>query len=350
MVYKGLFISLLLTTALTYSLTAVAAINTDPDSSAYFLEKGLLEKQNGRRLESLKNFEKAANYNAASKAITTELASAYLDLHRYTKAREMFKKLVQLGEGSAPNYRQLMILSHQLKQFKEVLVYADMLTKETPGEKLSYYVGRANYDLGNYEQAIKHLNQAAKEEPENALVHYTLAHTYSDVMNYKLSLASYKKAIELDPKQNIWIYEMGLVSYVMNDGENALKYILEAGQKGFRRYSYYLENLGLAYITVGQFDQAVSTLTELLKDKPGNIDAMDLLAEAYNSKGDYDQAIEYWEKMQEKDNSNASSMYMLGMAYQKKGGRENIEKGKTLCKLAIDADPSLAKKQRRRMR
>ena len=82
---------------LAHSQTSITAINvsntsTGVDSADYFLQKGLLEKQNGRRLESLKNFEKAAKYDGNSKVITAELASAYLDLRRYTHARESYKK------------------------------------------------------------------------------------------------------------------------------------------------------------------------------------------------------------------------------------------------------------------
>ena len=61
---------------------STASMQTGVDSADYFYQKGLLEKQNGRRLESLKNFEKAAKYDAQSKTITQELALAYFDLRR----------------------------------------------------------------------------------------------------------------------------------------------------------------------------------------------------------------------------------------------------------------------------
>src|SRR5688572_16803996 len=73
---------LVLCTGLANSQTSVSAINIGIDSADYFLQKGLQEKQKGRRLESLKNFEKAARYNDNSKAIVSELASAYHDLRR----------------------------------------------------------------------------------------------------------------------------------------------------------------------------------------------------------------------------------------------------------------------------
>ena len=60
------------------------------DSSAYFYKKGLEEKGKGRRLESLKQFEKAYGYNKTDKQLVGELAAAYLDLRQYAKAKEKF--------------------------------------------------------------------------------------------------------------------------------------------------------------------------------------------------------------------------------------------------------------------
>src|SRR5882724_1654900 len=85
------------------------------DSSEYFYQKGLLEKQTGRKMESLKNFEKAQKYNDSRKDLTTELASAYFDLKKYEQAKNSFKKLVDLGEESIANIRQLLHLSFDLK-------------------------------------------------------------------------------------------------------------------------------------------------------------------------------------------------------------------------------------------
>ena len=82
---------LLLSTVAISQKTSVNQINLS-DSGDYFLQKGLLEKQNGRRLESLKNFEKASRYDGENKAIVTELATAYMDLHKYNQARESYKK------------------------------------------------------------------------------------------------------------------------------------------------------------------------------------------------------------------------------------------------------------------
>ena len=94
------------------SLTAFSQTSTNVqlisnDSAGYFLQKGLEEKGKGRRMESLKNFEKAAKYDSTSKEITTELASAYFDLYKYNLSRLMYKKLVAMGDETAATNEKL---------------------------------------------------------------------------------------------------------------------------------------------------------------------------------------------------------------------------------------------------
>ena len=143
---KFLTLCLVLSTTMAYTQTSFNQVNFS-DSGSFFYQKGLTEKQNGRRLESLKNFEKASNYDASNKAIVNELASAYLDLRRYNNARETYKKLVELGEQTPANYKELMILSFQLKQNDDVIMYANKLKELDPSEKVNYYIGKANLSL-----------------------------------------------------------------------------------------------------------------------------------------------------------------------------------------------------------
>lgn len=331
-------------------LSSSVNARTQPiDSADFYLQKGLVEKENGRKLESLKNFEKAAKYDGNNKLITAELASAYHSLRKYGNAREMYKKLVSLGEETPEVYRQLLQLSFQMKQNEDVIVYANKLKSLVPSEKVSYYIGKVNYNTENYGEALKHLNKAAKEDPENAEVPYMIARSYADMMNYKASISYFLKAIELDPKQNYWVYELGLIYYAMNDDKNALKYILEAANQGYKKDNDYLENLAIAYLNVGQLDSGVTMLNTILERRPSDLNILNMIAEAYYYKSKFDKAIEYWDRVLEYDKENASSLYMIGMCYQKKGGKVNNEKGIKLCDKAIELDPTLANLKQKKM-
>src|SRR5687767_5591008 len=213
MLRKTLLTCVVLTSTLAYAQTSapVSLAISGIDSADYFLQKGLVEKQNGRRLESLKNFEKAAKYNPNSKPITTELASAYHDLRKYNLAIESYKKLVSLGTVSPEVYKQLMLLSFQLKQNEDVLHYADKLKAADPKEKVLYYVGKVHYNMDDYGNAIKYLTGAGKEDPTNGEIPYMIARSYADMLNYKQAVPFFKQAIELKPTESTWLYELGLI-------------------------------------------------------------------------------------------------------------------------------------------
>jgi tetratricopeptide (TPR) repeat protein len=349
MIRPILSIILMLVLSTAWSQTSITAIQVSTDSADYFLQKGLLEKQNGRRLESLKNFEKAAKYDGENKAIIAELASAYLDLRKYSFARDMFKKLVAMGDATAVNFKQLLQLSFQLKQNEDVLLYADKLKTADPSEKVLYFVGKAHYDMDNYGEAIKYLGMAEKEFPEKAEIPYMIGHCYADMTNYKQAVPYFQKAITLDSTKNYWMYELGLICYAMHDDKNALKYIIMAGDKGLKKDNDYFENLAIAYLNIGNLDQGVAMLNEILKRKPSDLNILNMVAEAYYFKGKFDKAIEYWDKVLEYDKTSAASLYMIGMAYQKKGGKENTEKGIRLCDTAIQMDPALASLKQKKM-
>jgi tetratricopeptide (TPR) repeat protein len=352
MIPKILSLCLVLISTLAFSQTSSNKFNESSiqvavsDSGGFYLQKGLQEKQNGRRLESLKNFEKAIKYDANNKAIVTELASAYFDLRRYNQARESYKQLVALGDESAANYKQLMTLSFNLKQNDDVITYANKLKQVDPSEKINYYIGKVNYDLDNYGEAIKYLSAAATDDPQNAEVPYMIAHCYADMMNYKLAIPFFLKAIELNPAKPYWIYELGLIYYAMNDDKNSLKYILEAGDKGYTKDNDYFENLGIAYLNVGNLDEGVKILDEILKKKPSDMNILNMVAEAYYYKGKYKQAIEYWDQILYYDKTAASALYMIGMSYQKSGEKD---KGIQLCDKAIEMDPNLAAYKQKKM-
>ena len=342
-----LTLTLLISSTLAFSQTSTQVKLNVTDSADFFLQKGLQEKEKGRRLESLKNFEKASKYDANNKAVVAELASAYYDLRRYTFARDNYKKLIELGDGSVATYKQMVTLSFQLKQHEDVLTYAAKLKQLDPSEKINYYIGKVQYEQDNYGEAIKSLNEAAKEDPTNADIPYMIAHSYADMMNYKQAVPYFQKAIELNPAQNYWIYELGLICYAMHDDKNALKYILLAGEKGYKKDNDYLENLGIAYLNVGDLEQGVNILGEILKKKPSDLNILNMVAEAYYYKGKYQLAIDYWDQVMFYDKNNASALYMIGMSYQKKGDKE---KGQFLCDKAIELDPSLASlKQKKQM-
>lgn len=321
------------------SFGVAVATYSQADSANFYFQKALAEKQAGRKLEVWKNLDKAYKYNPNDKTIVTELGDVLLSMNKYSQAREMYQKLEQMGDNSPDLYKQLLTLCFNTKKFDDAIAYANKLKKSDPNEKVAYMLGKIYYDRDDYGEAIKYLSAAEKEEPQNAEVPYLIARSYADMMNYKLSVPYFEKAIALAPEKNNWIYELGLIHYAMNSDKDALKYILLAGERGYRKDNDYMENLGVAYMNVGKLNEALAILKEILAKKPSDLNILNMIAEGYYYSGKYQDAIDYWDKVLFYDKTNAQSLYMIGMSYQKKGEKE---KGVALCDKAIEMDPALS--------
>lgn len=325
-------------------LTAAAAAISissfaQTDSSAFFLQKALDEKAKGRRMEVVKNLEKAYGYNKANVQVVSELATAYQSVNFYAKAKEKFVQAEGLGDKSAATYKSLMNISFNMRQWDDAIKYAQALKKADPSEKVNYYIGRAYYEQDDFGKGIPAMELAVKEDTANADIPHTLATAYTNMQNFKLAIPHFQKAIRLQPTNNRWVYELALVYYGMNDNPNALKYMLEAGEKGYRKDNEYTQNLATAYMNAGKFSEGLNVMKEVLEKRPTDIGLLDMIAEACYDASKYDEAITYYNKILAIDNKKAEALYMMGMAYQKKGQTDN---GRALCDKAIAMDPSLS--------
>lgn len=336
---------IILTTVFLSIITIPAFAQTD--SATLFLQKGLDEKSKGRVLESYKAFDKAYNYNKTNKQIVQELADVLVALRRYPQARDKYLELEKMGETSAANYKQLMEVSLNTRQYPDAIKYATTLKKLDASQKVAYYIGKAHYEQESLGDAIKYLGEAATEDPTNAEIPYYIARSYADMMNFKNAIPHFQKAIALKPTETRWIYEMALIYYGMHDDKNALKYLLEAAAKGYKRDTEYLENLGIAYLNTGETEKGLEILKEILQRRPSDQRILDLVAQACYDAKKWDEAIGYWDQILALDKEAASALYMIGMSYQKKG---ETAKGQALCDKAIQMDPGLAgNKQKKSM-
>ena len=308
------------------------------DSATFFYQKGLEEKNKGRLMESYKNFDKAYSYNKNDKQITSELAKTLFDLRRYPQAKEKYLQLEKMGDVSAANYKQLMTLSFNLRQYNDAIKYAHLVKKTDPAEKTAYFIGKAYYEQENYGMATKFLDIAGKEDPQNAEIPYLTARAYADMQNFKQAIPYFEKAIALDPNNNRWLYELGLIYYGMQDDKNSLKYMLLAGEKGYRKDNEYLQNLAIAYLNTGKTNEGLAILKEALIRRPTDMNLLNTIAEACYDAKRYDDAIDYWDQILAIDKTNAEALFMIGMSYQKEGDKQ---KGMALCDKAIQMDPSL---------
>ncbi|HUR10458.1 MAG TPA: tetratricopeptide repeat protein [Flavitalea sp.] len=308
------------------------------DSAAIYFEKGKEEKTARRFREAEKRFVKAISLAPDNLDYYLELADTYNAQNRYFEAKETFLKAEKLQPSNPVVIENLATLSFNTRKWADAIRYSKKVQELKLNKPVNFIIGNSYYQQENYGEAIKYLTEAAKEEPKKGEIPYTIARSYLDMSNYKLSAANFEKAISLDSSKVTWIYEAGLVYYAIPDYKKSLYYIQLAGDRGYTKSNDYLENLGNAYMNVGQHEKAVEVFRQILTRKPSDQEILYQIAQAYYKSGKYQLAIDYWDQVLTLDKTNARVLYMIGLSYQKKGEKQ---KGMQLCDKAIEMDPSL---------
>lgn len=132
------------------------------------------------------------------------------------------------------------------------------------------------YDLvGDYEKALRDLDDAVQLDPQNANRYINRGNAYRDVDRSSQALKDYKYALRLDPN-NIGAYvnraniynDLGQYDNALKDSNSAIE-LVKAGS----RLQPLLEpiiytNRGRAYLGQGQFDKAVTDFSKVISFDP----------------------------------------------------------------------------------
>ena len=111
---------------------------------------------------------------------------------------------IYLRKDDIKNYlKHMNVLIYQypnLKNFNSALKYFYERHKINPIDYTTKRLGIIELYMGNYDEAVKYLNEVYKSNSEDALVLFYLAKAYLKQKNYNLALNVVNKCIELKPK------------------------------------------------------------------------------------------------------------------------------------------------------
>ncbi|MFM9911806.1 MAG: tetratricopeptide repeat protein [Chitinophagaceae bacterium] len=321
-------------------LVATDTMSQSSDSSIFFYDKGMIEKNARRYREAEKNFTKSFQLDPKNLENLLQLASSLMEQHRYADAADKYQKAEGIDANNPIVIENLANLSFNTRKYEDAIRYATKMLQQKIGTGNNFLIARSYYELENYGEAIRFCERAFKEDATNAQIPYIAGRSFMDLHNYKRAAGCFDQALALDSTNTTWMYEAGLVWYAVPDDKKALYWMEKAGEKGYTKSNDYMENLASAYLNVGNYEKGIGILEEILKRKPQDQELLFNIGDAYYKIKKYPQAIEYWDQILVIDSKNATALYMMGMAFQKKG---ETQKGEQLCDKAIQMDPSLKK-------
>jgi tetratricopeptide (TPR) repeat protein len=205
-------------------------------ASAALSAKGAILLEVGRFDEATKTFDElAAKYPQSDegKSALFALVRAAMEIKQYDQARSAFAKMLTGGGKYTPDQfsrlGQLMLdaglYAEAIQAFEQVLATA----QDRPLlERALYGVGRANYQLKNYNETIRSLEDLMKRYPKSGLFYdakFTLGTAYRELGSYSNAVLALGDVMRFADKTlliNKASYDLGTIQREQGDKLGAL--------------------------------------------------------------------------------------------------------------------------------
>jgi len=157
------------------------------------------------------------------------------------------------------------------------------------------------YQMGNYEAAVKSFEKFLELAPNDFNGHFFMARSYGFLGNTENAIKSYERSLEInDPKHVCAQRNMGIAIRGKGSNAEAMKWFKKALDIDPDNSETHIE-MGKTLRELGDFDAAISHFRHALKSKPGNSRVYVFLGEIYEAKGDTVSARKNYKKAIELD-------------------------------------------------
>jgi len=313
------------------------------DSSLYYLQKGLEEKDAKRYQVASKYFADAIQRNPNYSLAYLENGYANLEMRRMDEAKTNFTRAYELDPANENAIRELVNLHYNYRHYQKAI---EMAEKCNTCPNAGRIIALSYFQMEDYAKAEKKLLELVEKEPNDAELTYTLARNYWEMGYEDKAITYYENAVKLDTGRSSWFFELGILYYNNNKFREAVTAFNSAAEKGFVQSNDFNENLGFAYLYSGEFDKGEKLLLDLFERRPGDKDILRDMAQAFYDSKKYDKSLDYCQRLLEADKNDARALYQAGMCFQKKG---QVQRGQQMCDKAIELDPSLNKLRQKKM-
>lgn len=240
---------------------------------AEHFKAGLSAKDTNNLGEAAKEFEMAVAVDPREPSGYINLAFCYREMGDKEKALTVMQKSVEIDSTSVyawsnlgAAYRDVKDNDHAAEAFQKVVDLAPTDPDVKFGALAS--LGDILFDKKEYDKALEYYTSAAEITTEDAALQYQIGAAYYQLGRYQEALAGFKKCAAL-----------------IKDSDPAL-------------YADSMYNLGVCYLKVKNYDEAIGTLQTLLQTQE-TAEVHEMLGNAYSEKGLKEQAIEEFKKAKE---------------------------------------------------
>jgi tetratricopeptide (TPR) repeat protein len=279
------------------------------------------------------------------------LGQVYLRLQQYGDAISVLERAVRLNPTDKEIYFNLGQSYEQTKDFvKAADAYGQFIQSQPPDAWAGYLqLGLCYIELGQYDMAIQALLEAAKTQPQDIKTNYTLAlayqkagqpakaeeiykslallnpqeattyfslivKMYDDAGNYPKAIESARKVVELNPKNETAVYNLGIMYFKMNRFDEAIQAFRDVlALRPEAAEAWY--QIGFSYSKQNKVKESIDAFKQYVAARPDDVYGWLNIGVGYMLIKDFESALEPLRKCVELKPDYGVALYNLAIVY-----------------------------------
>jgi len=300
------------------------------------------QSQNDKAHEHL---EKAVQLKPTSASARTNLGNILVQLGKPQLAEPQFKKAVALEPNSYDANHNLGELYARAGKIPQAIPYLERAQRAKPTAYGNGYDLALAYLLANRLPDARQQIQALLKLKNTAELHNLLAEVEEKSGKFVAAANEFQVAAHMDPSESN-IFDLGSELLLHRTLEPAIE-IFRQGTERFPNSPRLAIGLGMAYYSLGKYDDAVKSLLRAADLNPSDPRAYPFLSRAFDSSPSQAEAvITRFRRYTELQPNNALAIYYYAMSLWKGKRAEDpnldLSQIETLLKKAIELSPNLA--------
>jgi len=237
------------------------------------------------------DFSDALTYLPGDTTLTFYSGLAAVQNKEYDKAIEKYKELVPIKEYSSHKTILVDLPKLYLQKGDTAITAAAEAVAAYPNDNDAVVQNiELNLITGNEAKIVSDIESQVAKDPQNKSLHYYLGLAYGAAGDTEKSLASYQKALEIDP--NYLEANTNAAVVIMNGGREELMKLNEDKSIPTTEYNKRVEGIK------GKIAQAVPYLEKSVELDPKNVDALRNLKNYYDFMNDEAKSAEIQAKIE----------------------------------------------------
>jgi len=231
---------------------------------------------------------------SAGTVICALMICTWLQVRYWRDSLSLFERALAVTHNNWMIHNTIGTVLLNKGEYQEAIRHFNEALRIYPGYAEAYLnLGVVNERKGLWKEAVTYYQEAIKVDPDYAEAHNNLGNVYALQNQIELSKTHYSEALRVDPQYaNAHVNLANILAY-----QGAIDDAIDHYSKALKVDPYSVKghlNMGIVLLHGGSSDSAIAHFSRVLAIDANSVAAQYGLARAHQMKGDLDKAIRYY--------------------------------------------------------